>query len=145
MHQREEHQPVYAKGHGAGDERYTHSSPPQEEIGIAPVITTPVTSELYGRETDPATGFLNVRRIISPMITSSSPPATPVACLTTGIVKYVANPKYIRAMMGISMIPCPNPMNTPAFLSGYPLAIVAAVSGPGSITPDSEIPAAEIR
>jgi len=115
------------------------------KYGLAPVAKIPETMELCLEGEGCTLSFLWVLSSRTPMHINIKPPAKPMVFWTIFEDKNAAKPKYMRNIKGNSTIPCPREIRNPAVLSSDPFAMVTANTGPGAITPDSDMKTTDIR
>ena len=109
------------------------------QYGFAAVVVNPARTQ------PDATSFLSskdsagMRNMEPPIQIRAAPPANPIPVFTPGMAITAAKPRPMRTIRGISIIPWPRAMSAPASLRVAPLVIVTAVTGPGAMTPVSDI------
>ena len=67
------------------------------------------------------------------------PPAKPIMICAVGNFSILPGPNTIKTISGNSTMPCPTAISAPAYRERAPIAMAAAVTGPGAITPESDI------
>jgi len=105
--------------------------------GLPPESTIPATTgPLLVTFTSCRSMLFILRNIWIAIITRNNPPAKPITILVAADLSIVSNPSIMRIISGNSIMPCPMAISVPANRFRAPIAIAAAVIGPGTITPE---------
>jgi hypothetical protein len=74
-----------------------------------------------------------------------TPPSSPIIIRVESYSNTLLAPRNSKTINGISTAPCPREIMVPESLSRPPCSMAMAVMGPGAITPESDIAAADTK